>query len=444
MTIKENLVIKNGEKNILFNLYNFKTVELDYQSLSKLEEYINSGTGVGKEIFIELLEKNQFLTDEDVKKIDLISKINVKKQLKERNNDIGAIQINFSYKCNFHCNYCYQQDFNFKESMNYIDIDKIFEFCDLYTKTLDTNNKNNTLILSGGEPLLSENIEIINYTVNKFNNSDIYIYTNGVNLLKYWDYIPVNKITGFQVSLDGDDNTISYNSLKGNPSFHFKDIIAGIHKIIDSGLELTISTVLTEKSFFKQAVKLVSILEKEKILNREKVRLIFSSVVDCSKKTGISDIYELEDFIEQMEKLKKYICNYDNIQVAAFTDMKMLAKILSGKEDFEKLHLGLSCNHIKGVTLNFTPDGGVYWCNETIGKEGKIGDYKKQEIDINKIEQINNRNIFKIEKCKSCLYRYICNSGCSLRVGASKTSWDHECCGIFENAYILDNIGKLL
>ena len=313
MVIEENLVIYRDNKCVLFNLINFKVTEISSNSINLLKEYIDTGIGQGKELYTELKRNRQFLTKEEIKKIDLCAKIGIKKKLNKRNNSINTIQISFSYNCNLNCFYCYQKDMHITEKLNFQDINSIYDFCNLYDNEMGEKCKEKLIVISGGEPLLNENIEKINYTAKKFINSQLYIYTNGINLLRLWDLLPLKNIKGFQFSLDGNDNIISRNSLDGSSSLYFKDIIGGIHKAIKFGYEVKINSVITQTDFFEEAIQLISILEEEDIITKNNVSINFSSIVDPSTKMGISDDYELINFIEHIYKFTKYVSKYSNI-----------------------------------------------------------------------------------------------------------------------------------
>lgn len=63
----------------------------------------------------------------------------------------------------------------------------------------------------------------------------------------------------------------------------------------------------------------------------------------------------------------------------------------------------------------FSPDGDIYACPETVGQhQYSIGKYdKKLLLNTNKVNDWNNRTIFRIPKCKECKIAMFCGGGCA-------------------------------
>lgn len=233
MTIRENLIFKYKNRFILFNLYNLKKLhltEIEYLELLDIEK--NKKDLPYK--YKQLNKGKQFLSQED---IIIINNIAIKRRKildKNANLDLSGIQINLSNKCNLACSYCYQNK-NLDNRIDENDINSIYHFYLEFISKIKQHSKLEIITISGGEPLMKENLDNINYIANKFEYKNLNIFTNGINLKKYWTYLPISKITAFQISLDGEDSIISKISFNNKKTDVFGKILDGIKLSIENG-----------------------------------------------------------------------------------------------------------------------------------------------------------------------------------------------------------------
>lgn len=141
-----------------------------------------------------------------------------------------VVTLNVTNRCNLSCSYCYgdyskrkARDFTTEELLNLIE-----EFKNMGTRAV---------YLSGGEPLLREDIEKIIAAV-KDRNMLCFMNTNG---LLVPDRIKSLKgLDSLAISLDGDENTNDINRGKGT----FLKIIKAIKVARAEGLKVATNTVL--------------------------------------------------------------------------------------------------------------------------------------------------------------------------------------------------------
>jgi sulfatase maturation enzyme AslB (radical SAM superfamily) len=107
---------------------------------------------------------------------------------------MGVIGIYTTNRCNLKCKYC------FAEQQNYdLDLKKAYEFIDYYSSTI--HEKTNTVIVTGGESLLSSGLkELCNQLIKKF--SDVTVLTNGVYLTDEWLKYFQEKNISIHISMD--------------------------------------------------------------------------------------------------------------------------------------------------------------------------------------------------------------------------------------------------
>ena len=86
----------------------------------------------------------------------------------------------------------------------------------------------------------------------------------------------------------------------------------------------------------------------------------------------------------------------------------------------------------------FSCNGKVYFCDCINENDGVVGTYFPGiSIDEAAVSGLLNRSVMRIEKCKSCAYKFICLGGCPL---AARTKNEEVSCGIFADENILDNL----
>lgn len=435
MELYENLVVKQEKGYVLLNLYNFKIEYLTADEFRKLEAYVHKGDLSGKQIFECFKKKGQFLTDKQIAAIDLYARIKSKQLGKPA---LCEVQISLSFECNLSCYYCYQRGRHGNERMGIDDIDKIYEFCELYENKMETQNKIQWITITGGEPLLEQNIILINRIAEKFRDAHIRIFTNGINLQKYWHKLPLDRIAEIQISLDGDDKIISKISGKRELCFSEK-ILKSIHLAVSSGCNVRVGCVLTEVSV--ERVKIIyDLLEREDLLKYNNLHIAFTLVTDYKNELGIARQYDLKKLAKEINGMRGVFQQYKNSEITIFSDLMPIKSLLKDYFDINRFHVGRRCGRLHGMGITAIPGGGIYWCNERIGENGKIGDYSKGIFYKERYDEISQRNVYKINECQKCKFRFVCGAGCPIKIGENVVDWKERYCGVFGNSYIMDNL----
>ena len=131
-----------------------------------------------------------------------------------------------TYDCNFRCPYCFENIISkhgtawSKRTMTKEMVDKAYDAMLKIEPHRELHSNN--IILYGGEPLLRENREIVEYIIKKGHNLGYKFkaITNGYDLNYYSDLISPKFFKSFQISIDGFRE--KHNSRK----FHFKEGVA--------------------------------------------------------------------------------------------------------------------------------------------------------------------------------------------------------------------------
>ena len=160
-----NIYYQLNDNYYIMNLISFRRQKLSYNEIltlnsinKKLENYV-SFTETEEKLYNYLLDKKQILSKELIDKFDqgLMQSVNHNFSV-----NIESISINLTYQCNYNCRYCYQKQYSDKSGvMTKNLINRIYNFLDFYIGNNCGQFKLKTLLISGGETLLEDNIPII-------------------------------------------------------------------------------------------------------------------------------------------------------------------------------------------------------------------------------------------------------------------------------------------
>lgn len=439
-----NLIYKlNKMQYLLLNLISFRRQIISIETLRALrtiEKKQKSGNRLTREeekIIMELYNNKQILPD--------LIKDKVERQIKENSNaslnvfPVKSITFNLTHRCNFNCSYCYQNKYkstaDFDKVMTIEDIECINNY--LASTCFDSDNMEE-IIISGGEPLMTENIQTLNCIINKFNPKKFILFSNGLNLYKFKDKIDFEKIDEYQISLDGPDEVIKIVNKGGNDAF--AKIIQGI-KYIET-INKKISIVVIWSKYLETYIELfIEKLKRSGILDYSNINIRFTLPHNYYQYGYIDkedfDLKYINDLIKKINPILAKVGSYLEIS----SEVVALSSIIH-REKNSRFELRYKrCNFTRSIPMIFEPNGQVYWCVCLGNRNGCIGRYKDGvEIDVSKILKFGNRTVFSIDKCSTCPIKYICGGGCVLPLTSCSCDIYNPVCGIFGSEYFWNNL----
>lgn len=300
------------------------------------------------------------------------------------------LQVHLSEKCNLKCKHCYQEG---RDYSSYIDLQSFSILLDQFKEiTVATGEKNMVLNLTGGEPLLFNNI--LNYIdlARSKGIIDIRLLTNGLLLTGELLEQFKRRDIKLQVSIEGDRECNDFIRGKGT----YDKILEKITLAKSIGIKLLVSYTLNG-------------------LNCQYV----SEVIDKVYKAGSRGIW-----------FDRVIPFNDSLPVMTEEQFIFTMQAISIKQkeyqdtDFKvKLHRGLqfffdnnynSCYHCSGINKAFTvlSNGDVLPCRRmpiTLGnfKQKTLLEIYKNSYCCKVQEAINSTP----DECKQCEYEDFCKGG---------------------------------
>lgn len=170
--------------------------------------------------------------------------------------EINYLRLSVTKRCNLNCSYC-------GNKKNGIENELTLDEIKILTQVLSSKGIKKVR-LTGGEPLMREDITDIARAVKKVNGIEhLYITTNAVFLDKKADELKEAGVDGVNISLDTLDCGL-YKSLTGTDSL--EKVKDGFNKALETGFSsVKINSVLVRGKNDSEAQKLITLAKDNKI-----------------------------------------------------------------------------------------------------------------------------------------------------------------------------------
>lgn len=412
--IDEIQYIKINEKEFLIvNLINAAT---DSITDTLYEQLINKQFSDIDDNALYLLKERNYLF-ENVNEKNEFYKILDRKINKSEQNTIPNFLMIPTFACNLNCKYCYEQTYeinNVKPEDELQIVDKQIAFIkETLKNNINESNKafNNNdvkITLMGGEPLLSSKKDLLTYIFKEVKSCGfgINIITNGYDLEHFIDEIKKYQVEFIQITLDGPPSIHNKRRIKHNGEGSFNKIINNIKLAIDHHIKVVIR-VNVDNENLQELPELAEIITNQIGMNKFVYPYLY--LMQDGGCSGDANVLKEEVGIDLLNEVTQRhpIMNIFNTR---FHGTKFINSI------FEDKPFSPCLRHCSAESNQYILDckGYIYKCWHGIGNElYSVGNYLNG-IDINteKCNKWKNRNVLKIEKCTTCIYRYICGTGC--------------------------------
>lgn len=321
----------------------------------------------------------------------------------------ASFTVLITYDCNFRCPYCFEKNDAVEKLHSRVmkreTVDCMYKCIDEIMK--EKRIKSTNIMLYGGEPLLEENVEIVNYIVTEgvkrgYTFSAI---TNGYDLNYFTNLLSEDKIKDIQVTIDGMEAMHNSKRVHRDGVPTFKKIINNIGIVLDKGVRVTIR-YNTDKTNFNQLIELKKYFESIGYTQYEKFSIDSARLAEYEAKLDTSKLYSQKEFIAEHEKMDTgNICH----------DYNMSARIRSAIRHKKPLpYSAVFCSSQFGNYI-FDPMGKVYPCLEVVGKpQYQIGEYLTGSVKWYKEEREKwqRSNVMSFPTCRKCKYALLCGGGC--------------------------------
>ncbi len=368
---------------------------------------------------ISFLQSRGYLTErtsiEEMEYIERMLKVLHKKSLMTEANFTFLV----SYNCNFRCSYCFEKSDGWSlkgHTMTVDNVDKAYTVIDKLIHERSMTSKSITLF--GGEPLLKENLPIVEYIVKEGVRRGIVFgaITNGYDLNHFEHLLSKNHIRKLQITLDGYDE---FHNMKrphkdGIPTFF--QIIENIKLALQKNITVSVRLNL-DKINQGEATKLQKYFEEIGILANPNFNFSIARLINHSNSDTTKSFLTQKEFNCQSDNPQ-----YSELHLQDFSIQSILQNAITKGQPLR--YKATFCkSQITGYT--FDPFYNIYPCWEVVGKpESQIGNYRTGVVEWN-MEVKNhwhNANALKYESCVKCPSILLCGGGC-----LAKNATSHHC-----------------
>jgi uncharacterized protein len=336
-----------------------------------------------------------------------------------------------AYDCNFRCPYCYEKNVLTnsrqwsKKAFTKEMVDKAFNAM----LQIEPNRKlhSSGITLYGGEPLLAQNKEVVEYIVNKGKELEYSFsaITNGYDLDAFSELFGPGMIQSLQITVDGMKETHDKRRVHFKTGTSFDKIIKNIGLALEKDVSVKIR-VNTDAINFDDIEQLEQLFKE---LNYTNLSINSAPVFNYNKTAGSSLNFFNQTEFNQRQK---------NINFKHQCGVTLLAKSLYSTIKYKKRYnfAATYCSAQVGMYI-LDPFGEIYSCWEDIGKSDMIiGNYLNDNVKWTKVRDLwHNQDIAHSEKCINCKYAFFCKGGCITRRVAQDGIFGAGFCNSFPQTF---------
>lgn len=330
--------------------------------------------------------------------------------------------------CNYRCSYCFerplQNGLNVLNStishhqgnvvMNHESVEKAYTAI-AALQTEAGQQPGGQIILYGGEPLDRRNDAIVReiVAVGLERGFRFAVITNGHDLDNYMDLLGNRLIEQVQISIDGPKRIHDKRRIYMGKESSYDRLLRNIEMALaktSAEIQIRVHIDPTNIALFEELLNSFVTLGW---VDHEQVVIYANTVYAKDKAGSVITGFEVAEIDFRLAELVR---PYRNVFTSA-PDIHATRAMQGAFSDGKRFALkGTYCTANSGNYI-FAPDGAVYACWESVGKEcSRIGNYTGLEglnLDPKATERWFHRSIETLPACQECQYALICGGGCA-------------------------------
>jgi len=441
-----NLIINLNSKKyqpFLFNLVNGRRHLLNDNEFMLVKSMLQKKdvpfyTDDETTLYHTLILKKQFMTN-NIRKLaeDRLKKSSFFFYDEDISNDL-SFSVDITRNCNMSCSFCYVKDIpNDNITMTPAHVDSIYNFYASFVNENIIHDTTHTIRLTGGEILFNkESANLIKYFTKKWPLAKLDLFTNGQNIIKYYDKLPLDRIETVSVSLDGLENTHMSQRTPhtNNHNTIYNDIIQGIKRLLSDDVKVRVTTVLNKNTYndynsFVEFLKESGISDSPNFYGNVGITFDFSTVEElCFNSNNVEDVIVIQEFLSK----------HHDINQSLFMSTSYLYEQLARPRNKMMEYKKQLCAEKYLSKYHFSSNGKIYLCDCAHENKGVIGTYHpKHDIKSSDLSDFHKRNIMDSTECAECKYKFVCLGGCYISASFKNKK---TTCGVFANEYVMDNL----
>jgi uncharacterized protein len=339
-----------------------------------------------------------------------------------------------SYNCNFRCPYCYEgrdtKDGKYKLTFTKEQVDIAYDAQDKIQPHKELRKR--TITLYGGEPLLAENKEIVNYIVEEGRKRG-YIFlavTNGYEVDHFLNLLSPDGIYKLQITIDGTKEIHNLRRPHCKDDNTFDKIVDNVEQALKKGIQVSVR-MNSDKKNINDYTALKNIFQDRNFFDYPDFKFYLGRIRDNGYITSSEhkdlDFIPVQSFVEKQEQLgvtpfKQDSGIYRNIYNALINKQSL---------PFNSIVCSAQSN---GNVLD--PFGNIYPCWEVINNKDCVkGNYSKEGVTWNNkvVNEWKTTGVSHRMPCSHCKYALLCGGGCP----HYRKSSDYNICLLFKKIFPL-------
>ena len=322
--------------------------------------------------------------------------------------------------CNLNCIMCYsgshQNKIMLEREMSYTDYTKIIDVLYSYgVRTFD---------ISGGEPLMRNDMcDIIKY-IKKYNDTTVLLVTNGTLIHKMYSQLSgLNYIDRIYISMDSHNSEV-HNKIR-NSHNAFQDSLKGINALISNGYtNMGINFVVQKKNF----IQIDEFLDFAVEIGARYIHLL--RLIDVKKGNTESESLQRKDYEQLIQKIISWTNNQTkDIELVFVLPGYFWAQSNQFRKQINRnnrVNITFEYDPLRGCSaftknIAITTTGNVTGCTAMVNyEEFHVGNIKDDEYSKLRKKWINMRNLLDLretkvhenETCQLCTDWNCCRGGC--------------------------------
>lgn len=324
----------------------------------------------------------------------------LKKKLREAQNNVSTIRLVLTYDCNFRCVYCYEDHMHTKGG-EWLKKTMTKEMVDQIKEKFGQNL--NWVTLFGGEPLLLENRELVEYCLEQFEGVEFGVTTNGYTLEEYLPLLEKYKFGLVEVTVDGPEEIHNQRRRLADGQGSFQKVLQGVEATVKAGLPVQLRMIIDESNIVACNRLFQTLVEKYQDYPNFKIfrNPIFGEKGGKNCRTNLlAKLFAEEDQL-----------NPDRMRIAGGLDMyHSIANVFKGTEQWSPKYTFCSAHYGQYF---FDPHGDVYTCWLALGQKAKVMGKYYPEIQLDPNSPWLNRTVENMGNCRECPRALLCGGGCA-------------------------------
>ena len=352
--------------------------------------------------------------------------------------------------CNYRCTYCFerhiQKRLNAEASgisyrkgnvvMRREAVPRIYESIESIQRAAG-NAPGGMIILYGGEPLDGDHRDLI-FDIAYAGRDRGYWFaaiTNGHDLDKFLPIMRPDMLNQIQVSIDGPKHVHDKRRIHRGRESSFDKIIANVRAVLDQGgveVQIRVHVDPSNIGLFEEVLRF---FDGERWTDHPNVVIYANTVYDKEKDGRVCVDMAVGEISRDLSHIA---ARYGNVYTSAPSvhAARALQPVFAGGERFALK--GTYCSANFGNYI-FAPDGHVYACWESIGKEcSRIGSYLLPQglvLDESALSRWFTRSVAEIPECMECEFALVCGGGCAQYAEYNTGSSYRSYCDDFQRTF---------